>query len=239
MAPQFWDQVQKMAEEAPEAGFPQVNFGQLTAVPVVIRWSSNTSEDGTVVRSPERRALKDGETLAEGEGLEIQFKVEISELNPQLEFDYERSVPVRKSGRVKTDWAEIVLPSLEKVFGKDWGRAIIGKHPYVLVEDVTNIAGKSSKSGKLLGVPKFLAVYKNREECKTARDARFTKPVTAVAVPEEESATAVQMPTPDEKIIKQVKSLVGSVGATAAKKMLEGHPFGEFDPDYLLEQAKD
>lgn len=230
MTATFWDQVQKLAEEAPEAGYANVNFGKLTAIPVVINWTT----DGDGVRKPERKPLKDGAALAEGESLEIQFKVEISELNPNLEFDYERSVPVRKSGRVKTDWSEIVLPSLEYVFGKDWGKAIIGKNPYVLVEDAANIAGKASATGRVYGVPKFLQVFKSKAECQAARDIRFAKHDAATPVPAEEGAVETDGPVVDDAVIKQVKSLVDSVGEKKAAKMLESRPFGDFDPEFLL-----
>lgn len=231
MADSFWSQVQHLAEEAPEAGFAAINYGKLVATPMILKWERNGE-----VRTPVRTPLKAGQTIGEGESLEINFKILISELNPNLQFDYERSIPVRKSGRVKTDWSEIVLPSLEATFGKNWAQAL-EKQPYVEVEDVGNIQGKtSSTTGKVYGVPKFLRVFKGKAEAMEARAKRF--PPREGEVPESETSSGELNAVPEE-VLLQVKSLIASVGPKKAKKMLENKPFGEYDADDLLQRASE
>jgi hypothetical protein len=227
MADNFWSQVQVMADEAPEAGFAAVNFGKLVATPNVLTFV--TDENGK--RNAVRTQLKPGHALGEGESLEIEFKVLISELNTALEFEYSRNVNIRKSGRVKTDWSEIVLPSLETVLGKDWAMAL-EKQPYVEVEDVPNIAGNTSKSGKIFGVPKLVRVFKNKTECAEARNKRFPPRENSAAVGEEE--TGLEFP---DDVIEQAKSLIKSVGEKKARKMLTSKPFGEYEADALFIQA--
>lgn len=221
----FMNQVQQLADDAPEAGFVNVNYGKLTVKPMVVIWRE---VDG--IRSPDKRDLVSGYQLQEGETMELVFTVNISELNPNLTFEYERNVPVRKSGNKKTDWDEIVRPSLEKVFGKQWAKAVIGATPYVAVEDFPNVAGKASSNGKVYGVPKLIAVYKSKAECQAARDERYKnrgEPAAADA--------SVGVP---EAIIAQVKGLVNSIGAKAAYGALTNKPFGDYEPAMLFEVAE-
>ncbi|HEY6020429.1 MAG TPA: hypothetical protein VIY48_11115, partial [Candidatus Paceibacterota bacterium] len=158
MSPDFWTTVQEAVENAPEAGYANVNFGRLIFTPMRVTWET---VDGA--RHPTKEPFKDGDSIGERESLEFNVVVKISELNTQLDFDYERNVAVRKSGRVKTDWSEIVEPSLIAVFGKEWHKVFkAGKTIWVEVEDVPNVAGKASAQGKVYGVPKFLRRFKDR-----------------------------------------------------------------------------
>lgn len=223
---QFWKNVQGMADEAPEAGYANINFGKLIVKPMVVKWT--TGDDGS--RKPEKSELVPGKALGEGESLELNIKVLISELNPKLEFDYERNVPVRKSGRIKTDWSEIVLPSFEKHLGKNWAEAL-EKQPYVAIEDEPNVAGKATATGRVYGIPKLIAVYENKAACVAARDEKFKKYDAVPAVDGEVSIPA--------ETVKQVASLIKSVGeATALKMLQESKPFGDYDPDVLIALAK-
>ena len=214
-------------DNAPEAGFASVNYGKLDVTINAISWKDKVKAV---------RALKSGEKASNGETLELEFSVDIAEFNPALEFKYTRNVPIRKSGRQLADWAEIVLPSLEKTFGGNgaWAKAILA-HPYVEVEDCPNINGGTSKSGKVWGVPKFLSTFKTSAACQAARDKRFGQSGTA-------SGTApanVASGTPDATVIGQVKSLIQSVGEKMAHDMLaEKKPFGDFDADNLIALAK-
>src|SRR5574341_1006516 len=140
----FWSTVQDAADNAPEAGYANINYGRLDVIPRAVSWHTTEeyNDQGKKKRESTKRDMKEGDTLKEGESLELNFIVNISELNPNIQFEYERNVTVRKSGRVKTDWSEIVEPSLIAVFGKQWAKAILGKGLYVEVEGVPNVAGK-------------------------------------------------------------------------------------------------
>ena len=220
MTSTLWNKVKTYSDQAPEAGFVNTNFGKLICTPVVVTWK--TVDD---VRSVDKRPLKDGEELQDGEQLELNFKVLISELNPALTFEYERSVPIKNSGSQKTDWDEIVRPSLEKVFGKNAWADAIEKQPYVAVDDTPNLAGRASSAGKVYGVPKIVAKYASKAECEKAKDLRYHK--------KEEVASSE--PTADA--IEQAKSLIASVGDKKARTMLDKKPFGDFDPDTLFALA--
>lgn len=222
MASALWNKVKAFSDEAPAAGFTNVNFGRLEVTPIVVKWDTN---DG--VRSNTKRPLKEGEELSDGELLELKFVVNISELNPALTFEYERSVQIKNSGSQKTDWDEIVRPALEKIFGKTAWAEAIEKKPYVAVEDAPNLSGRASASGKVYGVPKITAKFASKEECEKARDLRYHK----------KDSAPVGDSTPTAEAIEQTASLIKSVGEKKARKMLDSKPFGEYDADDLFALA--
>ena len=219
----LWNKIKQYSDDAPKAGFVNVNFGKLIVTPMVVSWSEI---DG--VRSVLKRPMVEDEELSTSQQLELAFKVMISELNPSLTFEYERNVAIRNSGAQKSDWAEITRPSLEKVFSKNWAE-VIEKQPYVSVEDTPNVAGTASSSGKIYGVPKFTAKFENKAACEAARDIRYKKHEAV-----EEKASSV----PTAEAIEKTKSLIGSVGDEKARKMLDKKPFGAYDPDDLFALAK-
>ncbi len=219
-------QIGEMVTNAPEAGFAPINYGKLSVVAQVLAWKQDPDDEKK--RNPVRSELQKGQKLGKGEILELKFSVDVSEFNPALEFQYERTISVRKtSAREKTDWTEIVEPSLLAVFGKEWIKAV-AKHPYVEVEDVPNVLGKvSGKSGKTFGVPKFLRIFASAAEAKKAREDRFGA-----------AGEAAANVLPPDQTIGQVKSLIDSVGEETALEMLSSRPFGNFDPQVLVEMAK-
>lgn len=168
----FWDKVQELADEAPEAGFPQLNYGKLTITPMVVTWKGKGQK-------PEVNEMAEGQELKDRQTLRLRFTIDVKEFNPSLEFEWYREVDVRKSGKGKdnlTDWSEIVLPSLENVFGKKWAKSAEGS--YVEVEDVPstrgtykNVAGEE----KQLNTIKFLRKFDNKESCLAARDETYKK----------------------------------------------------------------
>jgi hypothetical protein len=176
-----FDLLNELVDEAPTAGFgPQVNFGKCTMEVIIMAWKD---VDGT--RKADSRPFTKGEQLKNGEYLQITFKVDVTELNPMLTNEYKRRVDVKKSGpKSRTDWSEIVEPSLLSVFGKDWTKRI-GKGVYVMVEDAEtvqvdrqgNLKSFTTKEGKTYvnTVPRFLVAYKSKAECEAARAERFTK----------------------------------------------------------------
>lgn len=214
------------ADEAPEAGFAPVNYGRLTVEPMVKTFGKGNDKHAKPTLEPYR----DGQKLEPNQVLVFKIRVGISELNPALTFEYERDVNIQKSGRNKTDWSEIVLPSLISTFGEDWGDAVL-KQPYVEVEDVPNVTDAMTKSGKVLGVPKFIRVFKSKAECAKAREARFGNAAGS-------SSSASSGGDVPEGVVKQVRSLVEQVGKDAARAMLQGKPFGDYDAEDLLAAAE-
>src|SRR3990172_5259883 len=158
-----YDLTNEIENDAPTEGYPNVNYGRVTLSAQIVSWQSGEM----VKRNPEK-----GKPLREGEYGQYTFTLDIAEFNPALEWAYERNVDVKKSSpRTQTNWTEIVEPSLIAVFGKEWKKAL-SKRPYVLVEDVLDIAGKTSKkSGKVLTTIRFLKVFKNKAECEADRTA--------------------------------------------------------------------
>jgi len=213
-----FDTLQEMADNAPEAGFVNINYGKLSIIPNVVTWENKV---------PTKVPLKKGQVLGAQESLELVIGIDIQELNPALEFTYERNVNVKKSGRILTDWSEIVEPSLVEVFGKAWtSKATSG--PYVEVEDVPNVTGNASKkTGKVFTVPKILRTFKNKAECQAAREERFAKK-------DGSAAPAGGFDTPPDEIVEQVKGLVASVGADQTKTMIDNMSFGNYDPELLF-----
>lgn len=230
MSNSLFSKIKTYADEAPAAGFVNTNFGKLIVTPIVVSWSTDPDSG---IRSVKKLPLQEGQELTKDEQLELSFKVMISELNPALTFEYERSVPIKNNGSQKTDWAEIVLPALEKTFGKNAWADAIEKQPYVAVEDVNNVAGRASSSGKVYGVPKITAKYASLDECKKARDLRYPKREEAGAAVAEE----VDPNKPTEDAITQTRSLIESVGEAKARTMLKKNPFGAYDIDVLIALA--
>lgn len=221
------DALGTLVANAPEAGLAPVNYGKLTVDAHVLTW--NRTSDG--VSTPERRDLKKGETLSKGQTLELQFSVDVQELNPNLQFEYTRTISVQKtSARQKTDWSELVEPSLIKTFGKNWP-AEIAKRPYVEVEDASNILGKVSKSGKTFGVPKFLSKFPNAAACQAAREKRFGAGAAAVVA-------GADGGTPPDSVVVQAAMLIKGIGEDTARQMFDNMPFGPYDPEVLFGLGK-
>jgi len=110
--------------------------------------------------------------------MEINFTVMISEMNHELEWEYTRRVSITKG---KSDWHQIVRPSIDEVFGKGVPLSSInGK--YVEVQDVPQVKGDDYKTIK------FVRTFDSREACKAAYDeyqSQFKK--NAVAQPAQQA----------------------------------------------------
>jgi hypothetical protein len=190
----FADRVKKLVDEAPviTGRGPNVNFGPVTFTPIVLKWQGRGA-GAKPIKTPlddymeEHNIDEDDDlVLADGEELQLHVDIDITELNPSLGFHYERDVALLASNKsnkdpkkwVLTDWSETVLPSIEKVFGKDWEKKVFpnGKKAaptlYVAAESVDSL--KPVKEGKKnAGTPKFIAVYEDLEACRAARDLRY------------------------------------------------------------------
>lgn len=235
-----FDLLNEAIDEAPVAGFgPNVNFGKVTMEVHIAAWTGKKGES----RKIDLRPFKKGDTANKdkGEYLQVTFHIDLSEVNPALEFEWKRRVDIKKSNTtaakpVLTDWSEIVEPSLLAVWGKEWTKKI-GKGVYCEVEDIPTVADKKSYMTKptdgsdpkevFYTAPRFVRAFKSLAECKAAREERFKKAPAADDEVEEIPA----------KAISDTKGLVGSLGLDQARAMLQAKPFGPYEADELLSAA--
>jgi len=250
----FADKVKKMIDDAP-AITPrmQVNFGPLVVTPLVVTWQGRGNPPEKVSLTDYMKAIgldedDDVELDPQKQSFQIRFSMDLSDLNPTLNFPYEREISIvenSKDGKIKTDWSATVLPSLEKVFGKNWYEKILpnGKKAapvlYVAAENVDSLV-PPREGKKNFGVPKFIAVYPDRDTCIDARDERYPRRDSNAETPEiEEDDEAEEEGTfPAEAIESTINLLNSSKGnKKSTLKLLQKHPFGDYDPDELLEAA--
>jgi len=219
------DAINEAITNAPDAGFVNQNYGKLTMYPKIVSWGK-PGADGK--KEKHERPMKSGDKAGPGESIEMFFHVDIAEFNPALNFAYERNVAIRKStAKDKSDWTEIVEPSLVAVFGADWLKQAVAR-PYVCIEDVANCNGATSKkSGKVLTVPKVIARYANAVECKAARDAKYS--------PSGEDAANAEL----QAVVDQVRGLLDAMGGEveAVRGLLTNPPYNKFDAEQLLALA--
>jgi hypothetical protein len=193
------DNVNKLIKEAPaiQGGGAFVNFGPLKVTPLVVTFkgSGQQPDKRTLQEYMDEQGLEEGDEIKLGDrdSFQLRFVIDVSAVNPALTFSYERDVAVLASNaKIKTDWDTTVLPSLVKVFGKDWHTKLVQNGSkklrtyYVAAENADSL--KPVKEGKKnYGVPKFLAIYDDLDACKEARDERYPpREDTAVAVDGEE-----------------------------------------------------
>jgi len=211
----FQDQIKKAVDAAPArevSGF--IQYGKLHAEVNVLEWQGKGKE-------PKRTPFKDGMKIVAGkQSLEARFTIDVQEINPALQFEtWSRNLLIEKNsanGKIKTDWQETVLPSLEKVFGDKWPAIFEGKEYYVECEQAPSQYVK--EGARDYGAPKFLRKFKNMEECIEARNERFGNPEEAedfdMGVPEDvvDQAIAVMstMKGSDEKKREKFAAIVPS-----------------------------
>jgi len=254
----FADRVKKMVKDAPTARTGvNVNFGPMKITPMIITFKGkgNMPDKETLKDYMERNDIdeKDDFELGKQESFQLHVDIDVSDLNPTLAFHYERDIAVLESNvdekkpdkSIFTDWSETFLPSLEKVFGSDWYEKLIsnGKKAapvvWVAAENVDSLK-PVAEGGKNYGVPKLLAVYKDRDACVKARDERY--PPREEKASEGSEGEEVAEGEFSTEILESVIALFTS--ARKNKKttitMLKGNPFNieeEFDPEELLEKA--
>jgi len=232
-----FDLLNELVEEAPQAGFgPNINYGKCTMEVQIMAWE--TVDDA---RSPKPRPFVKGEQLKQGEYLQIEFHIDVTEFNPALQNEYKRRVDIRKSGpKAQTDWSETVEPSLLKVFGKDWAKKI-GKGVYVEVEDAETVqldkTGKpksfTAQSGKVYvnTVPRFLHVFKSKAECQAAREERYSKANGSSGNIDLDSGIPAD-------VVATAKGLIQAVGLKQAEGILSTTPpYNAYDTEELIQAA--
>jgi hypothetical protein len=219
--------IQEAIDNAPDAGFVNQNFGKMTMYPQIVSWG----KDSKGARVKHARPMKKGDKAGNGESTEMFFSIDISEFNPALTFAYERNVAIRNStAKDKSDWTEIVQPSLVATFGSNWLAKAVS-HPYVCVEDVANCNGATSKkTGKVITVPKVIATYASAVECKAARDAKYAGAAGADSADAELTA-----------VVDQVKGLITAMGGELEQVhalLTTQAPYNKYDADQLLALAQ-
>lgn len=258
----FADKVKKLVEEAPVAvaGGRRVNFGPTKFFPTIVRFKGKGQKPDkwTFEQYIQEHGLDsvDDIELGDREQYALNVDVDITKLNPSLDFHYEREVlivnsrrdPKNPSKNILTDWSETFLPALEKVFGKNWEEKIFpngkGKEPtlYLAVEQVDPVNPPKEEGKKVYSVPKVIGWYKSMDELRAAQDEMYP--------PRDEEAEMEFGPDSEveeedgegeipESALKEVKALYKSTrnNFKQTRKMLEGNPFGKYDPDELLEAA--
>jgi hypothetical protein len=160
----FWNMVAEEATAA-DAFSERANYGKLTVKKVrFVHWQESVPTDVTFAQY---------QKLPRGDrSMELTFAVDIQELNPQLEFTYERIV-VLKGGN--TDWNKIVRPSLVNLLGEkalsaanyaSTLQSLNGK--YVEVHDVPQV--KKPEYNTI----EFHKIFGSKEECEAAYQARYS-----------------------------------------------------------------
>lgn len=248
----FANQVNKLIQEAPSLSERnQVNYGPLEIVPLVVRWETDKSGKRNPIKTPLEEYMEengyaptDQVELQDGETFQLRIVIGVDEVNPSLTFKYEREVQVINSNaKAKADWDTTVLPSIIKVFGKDWGKVLLGengkkpKTVYVAAENVDSLK-PVAEGKKNYGVPKFIERYATLEEAKAAHEKRYGKRVSdeeAMAFGDDEAEGEFT-----EEQLEQARSLWSSTKENRARtiKMLSKQYDG-LDADALLDAALD
>lgn len=238
----FETELQALIDKAPEAGFASYSYGKLSFQPMVQTWQDTDQiVDGKAKRKPVAVPYREGQgELKEGQDAAFEFTVGIREFNPALDFDFVRLVvlkknkvdPQSKEVLIKTDWDEIVLPSLIQVFGANW-LAEIRKGVYVQIEAVPQIGAKKTEGGKVYTTIKFIKVFASREECRAAHTAQFASRNVETG----DTVTAPNHGVIPADLIEKVKQLIGSLGVENTLKALKGHPYGPYEAADLIAAA--
>lgn len=163
----FLEQADKAAKQVEEGGGGIVfsNFGRLDIqLHSYKKWVELPDGKWTAqeIEEDEYNVTKDSIKF-----MEIDFVVLLSEMNPELQYDISRKVSILKSrGKRKSDWDEIVRPSIDEVFGADATlTSINGK--YVETQDILQMNNKPREDYKTI---KFVRTFDSREACKAAYD---------------------------------------------------------------------
>jgi hypothetical protein len=224
----FADKVDQLIEEAPVAGFANVNYGKLAFEVSILSFVDKA--DGSGAREAYRVPYVD-RPLKDGENIELTFEIGIMEINPKLTFNFKRNVIMKKTsadGKTKADWDQVVLPSLIATFGKDWAKVISDpKKPVYVAAEAPDSVQPIKEGKKNYGTIKFIQKFKNLEECKAARDERYGSKGEAV----EEDGVGIPA-----AIIDQAKGVWASLKGNEAtfRKMMASDPFSAYDVDAIL-----
>lgn len=261
----FANKVKQFIKDAPVASSgTNINYGPLTLVPMIITFhgQGSTPDKRTLAEYAEAKGVDvDDVELEKDDSFQLHMRIGVQEVNPGLSFEaVERDISVVNSSlKTKTDWQEIVLPSLEKVLGKDWYEKYIpaeGKKApvvYVAAEMVDSLrtpkmvtdpeTGKQVP-GKNYGVPKLIAKYASLEECIAAHDERYPQRGGAVAAgdegDEDEGDDEGEEGEIDEEVLNQVYKVYKSSKSNRKNTIAlvaRNKAWKEYDAETLVDAA--
>lgn len=179
-----FDLLDELINDAPTAGFgPRVSYGKLTIKKIEIaHWKGSKEQGRKIVTRP--FVAGDTADKSKGEYIQMTLALDVKELNPSIDWDWERRVDVKKSNTQtgdKTNWSEVIEPSFVTVIGKDWSRQLDPRRGvYVAIEEPVTVEKKKTykdREGneKNNTTIRLLSKFKSLAECKAARDLRFAK----------------------------------------------------------------
>lgn len=167
----FWNVVDEAADAADQP-LPRYQYGQLTVKPgQYIHWVDKNPIDVT----PEEF----NKLPVKERSLKILFSINVKEMNPELDWEYERMLRPGES-----DWHKILKPSIVALMGKDSMskgnysktlQELSGK--YVEAADVTQTKNPEYNTIQLL------RIFESRDACFTAYKERFGDSVASSAAP--------------------------------------------------------
>jgi len=230
-------------KEAPPAfdGYgPSPNFGKITYTPYVVVLRKG--------QSPEYIKFSEWQGDLDKNQMEIWFELDIKEFNPNLQWDFIRKVRIemnlvdeKGNVKIKTDWNEIVLPSLLEAIGEDWA-AKMDAGLYVEIVDVDSFRKPYHK--KVNGVEqfnddgspamtqpqtiKFLRAFPDKEACLKAHNERYSKSDSGRVT----DVNASQIPA---DVAEKAKTLRASFSDEQFKSQFAvQEPFNNYDVDALM-----
>ena len=233
MAPNFdIGLIDDAIKNAPTDGYAQVNYGKVTMEVHAARWVEDKEEGKRVIklRPITKKAPLNSKA---GEYAQITFQIGIQEFNEALDWEFKRRVDVKVgTPRKETDWTSVVEPSLVATFGKNY-LAELAKEPYVLVESVASVTGKTTKEGKALTTIKFLKAFKDKAACEADRAERFQKQDDS-SDSDDDDATAGEGEISAEmkgEVKAFIKAMKGETKDDILEALEEAYP--GYDPDEL------
>lgn len=235
----FQDKVTSFIDSVPEQqGSNWVQYGKIHCEMNVLKFHGKGNPP---TKTPiTRKMIEKGLQVPANEQIQLTVNVDVREFNPALEREWFSNVKVVKSNKdnkdsarwLLTDWSETVFPSLQAIFGDEWIAIALGeKEVYGAVESFPSQYVKEGK--KDYGTAKFIAQYKDADECKEARNARYGNQNGSG-----ESDEVLGIP---EDVIAQARSLLKSLKGKVEKlrPMLDLEPFNTYDPDAILAELSE
>lgn len=236
----------EIVKNAPTAGFgPSATFGKCVLDTIqLVHW--DTTQKKFVSRD-----WNGTDKAAEKEYFQITLVIDLSEINPALDFEWKRRIDIKHNGRTSkgekdlknlTDWDETIEPSLLSAIGKDWLKKL-SKGVYVEVEDAETV--ELDKNGnKRSYVKRDRTTKEPIVDEATGKEIRvvntaprfirsFKSKAECLAAREEKYGNKEGEASSDDAVpasyIKDFKGLVESLSLEGAIEVVDAQkPFGEY-----------
>jgi hypothetical protein len=216
---QYGDEVLGEAEKAAAEGLTRSSFGKLS-LKNRYYFFSGSPETGWGVEDCDfetyRKRMGDPK-LKRSTALDVIFTVDVQEMNPSLEFQFERGVRVGQP-----DWVKTLVPSIEAVFGtgsmgaKKRGATMASLNgAYVEVHSVPQQPKKNDKhinreTGQPYTTVSLARVFENKDECAKAYVEVFGEPgeVTLPPFPPDYGDEETWAKIRDENVIPEIGQML-------------------------------